>query len=120
VKASLIRNGAGDYVARINGRNHYLPPGITQLAAERQLAKLVAWKEGSHARRLDRRLARKASRSGTSQSEATRTARGEGRLTLRMPLKALLELEVLANRRGVSRSELVAELVASAARRGGK
>lgn len=55
-------------------------------------------------------------RSGTVWGDAQYTAKGYGRLTLRLPVHVLDLLAVLAHERGVTRSELVAELVERAAK----
>lgn len=51
------------------------------------------------------------SSSGPSQTDEQRLSRGEGRMTLRMPLDALDQLDQLAGDAGVSRSQCVERLV---------
>lgn len=52
---------------------------------------------------------------GPSMTDARRAELGWGRLALRLPVETLDSLAVLADERGLSRAELVAELVAFAA-----
>lgn len=51
------------------------------------------------------------SRSGPNLTDAQRAQLGYGRLTLRLPTSTLDLLAVLAHERGVTRGELVAELI---------
>jgi hypothetical protein len=50
-------------------------------------------------------------RSGPNLTDAQRAKLGYGRITLRLPASTLDLLAVLAHERGVTRSELVAELI---------
>lgn len=55
-------------------------------------------------------------RSGPNLTDAQRAKLGYGRLTLRLPVHVLDLLAVLAHEAGVTRSELVADLVERAAK----
>jgi uncharacterized protein (DUF1778 family) len=56
--------------------------------------------------------------SGPTIPEATRAERGQGRLTLRLPVDVLALLEAEAERTGDTRSELVAAAVLLHCKRG--
>jgi predicted DNA-binding ribbon-helix-helix protein len=56
-------------------------------------------------------------RSGPNLTDARRAKLGYGRLTLRLPEHTLAQLADLAHERGVTRAQLVAELVERASQR---
>lgn len=54
-------------------------------------------------------------RSGPNLTDAQRAKLGYGRLTLRLPEHTLAQLADLAHERGVTRAQLIADLIDSAA-----
>jgi predicted DNA-binding protein len=56
-------------------------------------------------------------RSGPNLTDAQRSKLGYGRLTLRLPEHTLAQLADLAHERGVTRAQLVAELIEKAGKK---